>query len=102
MHRNERNRFIRLLGAIHSTTDTPELSSAWRDDVMNEIARSGRFTAAQPDWERLAPRFTMAAATLSVIMAITAGWSLNTLPTMLYQAYASELYSIVPSTIMSL
>lgn len=102
MHRNERTSFIKLLGAIHARKETPALSSAWREDVMNEIARTGWSRVRESDWERLAPRFSLAAAALSAVMIVTTGGSLISLPDLISQAYSYDLFNIVPMTMSSL
>lgn len=102
MHRNERNSMQRLLSVIHSNREEECLSPQWRDSVMNEIARTGRFTANENELERLAPRFAMAAGALSLLMVFTASWTLKSLPGLIHSAYTSEFYSIVPTTMMNM
>lgn len=101
MHRNERT-IQDVLGAIQTRQSSHRLSTTWRDEVMTEIARSGRFDAETSEWERLAPRFTLAATGLSILLTITASWSLSALSDTLYSTYAQIMYSALPTAMMGL
>jgi len=102
MDRNKRNIFMGLLGSIHAHNESPQLSPAWRDGVMNEIARSGRYTVPRSDWEYYAPRFALAGTAMSVLFAVTASWSLSALTGNMNAIFTDQLFSVVPMSLMSM
>jgi hypothetical protein len=102
MNRNKRNIFMGLLGSIHACNESPELSPTWRDGVMNEIARNGRHAVPQSDWEYYAPRFALAGTAMSVLFAMTAGWSLSALTGNMNALFTDQLFSVVPMSLMSM
>lgn len=101
MQRNTKTPIQRLLASIHANQMPAPLSPDWREEVMNRIARMPPANPA-PDWERLAPRFTLAAATLSVLLLVTATVGLASLPEALSTAINNQYTSVVPTTLSSL
>ena len=102
MDRNKRNIFMGLLGRVHARKKSPRLSPSWRDSVMNEIARTGRYAVPQSEWEYYAPRFALAGTAMSVMFAVTAGWSLSALTGNMNAIYTDQLFSVVPLSLMSM
>jgi hypothetical protein len=94
MIRNERNTVRRLLQAAHSATRDTVLPPAWGAAVMADICRLEPRRTVVSELERLAPRFTAAAAALCCIGLIAATWSLSTLPGQVYMAYAARAYTL--------
>lgn len=93
MFRNEGTTIQRLLSAIHSTKEPRELAPAWQNEVMTEIARTGRHDTGTAALERLAPRFALAALAMSVIALTTGAWTLADLPGEMFTAYANTIYT---------
>lgn len=102
MRHDKTNIITDLLRATHARRETPQLSHAWRNAVMDEIGRTGRSGVVDSEWQLLAPRLSYVAAALSVVAAITAGQTLETLSAMLSQAYVNQLFNVFPSAFYSL
>lgn len=91
--KHEKQRTIRrFLTTAHRSTPQPQLSARWRASVMDAVSHEpiGRPT----DFERLAPKFTLAATAASLILIVVAAWSLNGLSDTLYTLYASQTLDI--------
>lgn len=102
MNRNESTTIKQLLGAIHSRREPRLPSPAWRRSVMSEIGSAASFDTPETDFERLAPRFTLAAATLSLLLMATASWTLHSLPGQIYSAYTSQMLTFIPTALTSM
>ena len=98
MKRNEERTIARLLKTAHTSHQSTDLPPAWRSSVMARIARTDMTTdtAANTtsDFERMAPGFTLAAATLSVIVLVIAGFSLSGLPGELMLAHTTQSFDM--------
>ncbi len=94
MNRNERNTITRLFRATHANRVKNVLPSEWRTSVMTEISQLGRAYGMKTELERLAPRFTLAAASLSIIILLVATTSLGSLPKELAEAYTAQAFDM--------
>ena len=90
MNRNERESIGRLLKATHAHRKEHELTPAWRNSVMAEASRLSHAHTAKTEIERLAPRFTMAAAALSIVALMAATWTFGTLHDTLMSLYTTQ------------
>lgn len=92
MKRRSTNRtFHTLLSGIHASRPGWRPDQAWRDAVLSEAARL-HASAMSPDLnlDRLAPRFTLAAAAVSGISLATAFWVLNDLTAQILSVLTSQ------------
>ncbi|MGL1861357.1 MAG: hypothetical protein OCC46_02410 [Pseudodesulfovibrio sp.] len=102
MNTNKRENIHRLLKTAHTQRDAKDLTPAWRNSVMAEVSRIGKAQETPSELERLAPRFTLVAAALSILLIFIATWSLGDLPSELSTAYASQVFGTTPTTWTSL
>lgn len=102
MNRRERNSILTLFKKSHANRARPTPSTEWRAGVMADVQRIAVEERAANDWERAAPRFTMAAAALSAILLVVATWSLGSLPQELYAEYANSMFTAFPQSLNSL
>jgi len=94
MKRNEERKISRLFKAAHANRQPQDLPSSWRSTVMAGISHTHMASQSASDFERLAPGFTLAATTLSVIVLIVAGFSLSELPGELMLAYTAQNFDM--------
>jgi hypothetical protein len=83
--------FHTLLSRIHAARPDWQPDQSWRDAVLKEAARL-HASAMTPDLDlnRLAPRFTLAAAALSGVSLLTACWVLNDLTAQILSVLTSQ------------
>ncbi|WP_338668050.1 hypothetical protein [Pseudodesulfovibrio methanolicus] len=83
--------FRTLLSGIHASRPGWQPDQTWRDAVLGEAARL-HASAMSPglNLDRLAPRFTLAAAAVSGISLLTAFWILDDLTTQILTVLTSQ------------
>jgi hypothetical protein len=82
------NNFRTLLSMIHAARPDWRPDPSWRDAVLNEALRLR--LPVSGDLDRLAPRFTLAAAAVSGVSLLTAVWSLKDLSTQILSVITSQ------------
>jgi hypothetical protein len=80
-------KFWTLLSLIHAARPEWRPDGSWREAVLAEAAR---LHAAAMDLDRLAPRFTLAAAAVSGVSLLAAFWVLSDLPTQILSVLSSQ------------
>ncbi|MCJ2163627.1 MULTISPECIES: hypothetical protein [unclassified Pseudodesulfovibrio] len=96
MKRNiPRTSFRKLLQHIHANRSGWQPTRTWRQAVMEDVARIHASVMAV-ELDRLAPRFTFAAAVISVASLLAATWSLNDLPGQLFAVLSSHALQLGP------
>lgn len=83
-----------LFRAIHKNRDILQLPDAWRRGVMDDILRK---EWADDALLRLAPRFTLAAAALSLIGLAAGSLTLPQLASAMGSSYAPMIYDLATS-----
>ncbi|WP_319583482.1 hypothetical protein [uncultured Pseudodesulfovibrio sp.] len=81
--------FHTLLTEIHTARPGWQPDQRWRDAVLDETARLHASAMAQA-LDRLAPRFTLAAAAVSGVSLLTSFWVLSDLSTRILSALTSQ------------
>jgi hypothetical protein len=81
--------FHTLLSRSHAARPAWQPDQSWREGVMAEAARL-HASAMGMDLDRLAPRFTLAAAAVSGVSLLTAFWVLGDLSTRILSALTSQ------------
>jgi len=79
--------FHNLLSRIHAARPGWRPDQSWRDAVLAEAVR---LHASVMDLERVAPRFTLAAAAVSLVSLLTAIWVLKGLPTQILSVLSCQ------------
>ncbi|XXJ20901.1 hypothetical protein ACR42D_15455 [Desulfovibrio caledoniensis] len=85
--RSNPKKFQTLLSLIHAARPDWRPDRSWRDAVLAEAAR---LHATAMDLDRLAPRFTLAAAAVSGVSLLAAFWVLNDLSTRILSVLSSQ------------
>jgi hypothetical protein len=85
--RSDTKKFHTLLSRIHAVRPGWRPDQAWRDALLVEAAR---LHASAMDLDRLAPRFTLAAAAVSGVSLLTAFWVLRDLSTQILSVLSSQ------------
>lgn len=81
--------FHELLCRAHNARPAWLPDQAWRDAILADMARL-HATAMDLELDRLAPRFTLAAAAVSGVSLLTAFWVLNELPGQILSAMTTQ------------
>lgn len=96
MKRNTDTTTLRgLLRQAHAARPAWHPTPAWRRSVMDTITgeRPERFSQ---ELDRLAPRFALAAAAITLACALAAVWMLGDLPDKLSIAFLNQILRIAP------
>ena len=94
MKRDEKRKADCLLKTAHANRLFMDLPFSWHDTVMAEILRIGTPLQTASGFERLAPGFTLAATTLSIVLLVVAEFSLSGLSDKLVFAYTTQGFDL--------
>ncbi len=94
MDRDFENRRIRdVLRKAHESTPAPRLSETWRIGVMADIRRGENSREPFGLWDFLAPRVTMAALALTILILALGLPAISTLSDDLLRMHAGQSYA---------
>ncbi|WP_207264432.1 hypothetical protein [Desulfovibrio sp. Huiquan2017] len=81
--------FHTLLCRVHAARPAWRPDQSWHDAVLRDGARL-HASAMKVNLDRLAPRFTLAAAAVSGVSLLTAFWVLHDLPSQILSVLSSQ------------
>ncbi|WP_319542037.1 hypothetical protein [uncultured Pseudodesulfovibrio sp.] len=96
-HKNDH--IHRLFKEIHANRQTWNPTPAWRNAVMEEIGKTDRVEITF-EFDRLAPRITMAAIAATIVIGVFATWTMADVSGELYTALSNQ--AVLPTLMESL